>query len=472
MAIVGDIDFEAAKKQIGKYFGDWKKGPVPTFEYLTPLEPTNNQVVLYNRPEAVQSVIKVGYPVDIKPGSPDEIKAKVMNTVLGGGTYRLFDNLREKHGWTYGAYSSLSSNELVGSFTAYADVRNEVTDSAVAQILFEMKRLAAEPVPKDELQRVKNYLSGSFALSLEKPSTVAGFALNTARYGLPEDYYQNYLKNLEAVTAEDVLAMAQKYIKPGNAYIFVVGNGHEVAEKLQPFSNAGSLKYIDENGNFYFPENTKKELPTGVKAEDVLKRYVDAVGGAKTYKKMKTLSMELSMNFSGMKFGVTNIYQNEGLKFATIVTNGSDVLETKVYNGEKAWVKSPAGIQDMQRPETQRMKLQSAYITELYLTDLNISTEIVGLETVNGQDHYKLKFSYPNEDYSYEYYNAGTGLKGKTEYFSGGAMHVVEYANYKEKDGITYPTTINQLAQEHSINMTVMNVEVNGEVDAGLFRQQ
>lgn len=133
-----------------------------------------------------------------------------MSAVLGGTfSARLNQNLREKHGYTYGAGSSLNSDKVIGNFNASATVRNSVTDSAITEIFNELKRLRNEKVPELELERIKSYLNGSFSRSLENPQTIARFALNIAMYNLPKDYYKNYLKNLSLVTADDVQEMAK-----------------------------------------------------------------------------------------------------------------------------------------------------------------------------------------------------------------------------------------------------------------------
>ena len=121
----------------------------------------------------------------------------------------------------------------------------------------EMKKIIKEKVTDEELQSTKNYITGSFARSLESPGTIARFALNIARYNLPKDYYKNYLKNLNAVTIKDIQKMAKKYIKPNNAHVLVVSNGNEVAESLKKFSISGKLNYYDIYGNIVDP-NAKK----------------------------------------------------------------------------------------------------------------------------------------------------------------------------------------------------------------------
>ncbi len=251
LAIVGDIDAEEAKKMVGKYFGAWEKSEVPTYSYKTPEAPSSRKMAFVDKPGAVQSVISVTYPVNLKPGTPEAIKSRVMNQVLGGGVFsgRLMQNLREDKAYTYGARSSLSTDKLIGRFSAGASVRNEVTDSSIVQFMHELNRMLDEDVAADHLQLVKNSMTGSFARSLERPETMARFALNSLRYKLPKDYYATYLEKLNAVTIADVREMARKYIKPDNAYILVVGNKDEVASKLGGFASSGKVDFYNADGD-------------------------------------------------------------------------------------------------------------------------------------------------------------------------------------------------------------------------------
>ena len=204
LAVVGDINEQQAKDYVTRFFGGWQRKEVPKFSYNLPQPPAKNIVALVDRPNAVQSVINITYPVQLQPSDNEVIPASIMNTILGGGTFRLFENLREKHSYTYGAYSGLTKDEYIGSFLAFANVRNEVTDSAITQILYEMKRIKNEAVPDSELQTIKNYITGNFAISLENPQTLASFAINIDKYKLPKNYYADYLKNVAKVTPAEV----------------------------------------------------------------------------------------------------------------------------------------------------------------------------------------------------------------------------------------------------------------------------
>ena len=235
LAVVGDINEAQVKELIKKYLGKWQRKDVPEFKYSNPQPPSQTTVALVDRPNAVQSVINITYPVQLKPGDKDLIPASLMNTILGGSTFRLFQNLREKHSFTYGANSRLSKDEFVGSFDAFTNVRNEVTDSAITQILYEMKRIKNESVPDSELQIVKNFLTGNFAIALESPQTIASFAINIDKYNLPENYYSNYLKNVADVTPAEIKQAADEYIKPDHSNIVVVGNADQIKKGLSQF---------------------------------------------------------------------------------------------------------------------------------------------------------------------------------------------------------------------------------------------
>ena len=191
-----------------------------------------------------------------------------MNSILGGGAFsgRLMQNLREDKAYTYGARSSMSADPVTAEFIAYANVRTEVTDSALVEFLSEINRIRDTLVDEEELATAKAFLSGSFARSLENEGTVARFALNIERYDLPEDYYQTYLQRIEAVTPEDVQRVAKNMIRPNNLNICVVGSP-DILENLRPFDAGGG---IDEPG---------VRIPPGQARRRHLEKHFDAVGG-------------------------------------------------------------------------------------------------------------------------------------------------------------------------------------------------
>lgn len=466
LAIVGDITLKDAQVLIEKYLGNWQQGEVPKIKYMTPKPPAKTMVAIVDRPNAVQSTIKVGYPVDLKPGSQDEMGVRVMNTILGGGSFRLFNNLREKHGWTYGAYSQLRSDRIIASFSASAEVRNPVTDSAYTQILHEMNRLRTEPVGNDELNGIKSYISGNFGRSLENPGTVANFAINTARYNLPKDFYATYLSRLSAISATDVQMMAQKYLRPDNAYILTVGKAEEIAPKLKAFSKTGNIDYYDIEGNWYDPSKKLKPAPAGITAETVINRYLEAIGGVKKIKKIKDATITATATMQNMPIEM-KMYFKLPEKFLMQIGSGAMVFAKQIYNTGKGVSISPMTGENkpMEGEELQLMKEQSMLISEMYYPSLGIKAELLGIEESDGKEYYKVQITRPNGKKDTDYYEVTTNLKVKTE----GEMANAEYGDYKPVNGVLFPHLLTQVAGPQSIKFSVTSMTVNTKLNDDLF---
>ncbi|MDO9254638.1 MAG: insulinase family protein [Bacteroidales bacterium] len=467
LAIVGDITLEQAKPLVEKYFGSWQRGDVPKANYPTPKAPAKATVVIVDRPTAVQSTISVSYPVDLKPGSPDDIKVKLTNSILGGGTFRLFNNLREKHGWTYGAYSSLQADKLIGQFNASAEVRNPVTDSSFTEILAEMSRIRTEPVPDDELNMVRNYMMGNFGRSLENPATVANFAISTARYNLPKDYYATYLTRLGALTSSDVQLIAQKYIRPDNSYLLVVGKAEEIAPKLKKFAKSGEVLYYDIDGKQYDPTKKLKPAPAGVTAEVVINNYITAIGGVKKLKKIKDATINAGATMQGMPISL-DIYYKAPDKMFMQVGSGAMVFAKQVYNAGKGISSSPMSGESkpIEGEELAGMKEASLIFPEMYYTSLGYTFELLGIEEQKDQkQYYKIVVNKGTDRKDTEYYDVQSGLKIRNE----GKQGTTEYSDYKPVDGILFPHGMTQNMGPQTISFTVSGIKLNSKLKDEFF---
>lgn len=473
LVVVGDISADKVKELANKYFAQWEKRPVQKLEYPTPTAPDQARVAFVDKPGAVQSVIHVTYPLDLKPGSPDAIKASVLNTALGGyfGS-RLMSNLREDKAYTYGARSTIDNDPLIGYFRAFASVRNEVTDSAMTQFLYELNRIRTEPVPADELEMVKNYMSGGFARSLESPQTVARFALNTVRYNLPEDYYATYLERLEAVTAEDVMAMAKKYIHPDKAYLLVVGNKPQVAEKLLPFDKDQHIEFYDSFGN-PMPEEGM-ELPEGLTATQVLEDYITALGGVDAVNKVNSLKQMMSADSPMGKLEVTEHWLRPN-KFMTTFSMGGNVMQKLVFDGESAQAVAMGQPQPLDEETQTSFKEEpfSCFGEMNYLKD-GFKLTLAGIEMVDGQKAYRVDVESPSGKKKTLYYLTENSLKVREMEDQGAPGQSItittDFADYQKIDGvmIPYQRTINGLFPV-PLKMTMDKVEINGEVDPSAF---
>ncbi len=472
LAVVGDIELKEAKKLVNQYFSKWEKGEIAQATYDTPKAPEKTFVAMVDRPSSVQSVIDVTYPISLEPGNPDVIKSRVLNQILGGGfSSRLMQNLREDKAFTYGARSSLSSDDLVGSFSAGASVRNEVTDSAVTEFIYELEKIRKEQVAEDELSAAKASIIGSFARSLERPQTIANFAINTARYDLDEDYYANYLKNVSATSLADVQAMAQKYIKPGQSNILVVGKAGEVAESLKQF---GEIKYFDIYGNEYEP-SAATALPAGLTADKVIANYIDALGGREKLESIESLKTNMSADMMGNS--VTAVMQQKSPnKMAMEMTMGGNVVVKQVYDGETGSVVQMGRPVPLDENKLKEMAIEAHMFPHLVYTDLGVETKLIGVEKIDGADAYAVEVTLPTGTKYTQYFDAKSGLyirKNQVAQTPQGEMVMAtEYGDYQEVEGVKFPFEVKlPLGGGMKMVQKVQNVEVNPDISEDAFKK-
>jgi len=241
----GDITPAEAVPLVERYFSKWAKGENPHRKFQAVSDVSQTKVVIVDKPGAVQSAIRVGH-LGIDRKNKDYVKIYTLNTLLGGYfNSRINMNLRETHGYTYGASSSFDSRIYPGPFIVSADVRNEVTDSSVAEIIKELKRIIEEPVPEDELKMAKDYIVGSFPLQIETPAQVASRVMTIEIYGLPKDFYDKFREEVKKITPKDIQEVAKKYLHPDRLLIVVSGNSKQIKPVLEKF---GPVVVYDADG--------------------------------------------------------------------------------------------------------------------------------------------------------------------------------------------------------------------------------
>jgi len=475
LTIVGDITPAEAEAKVNQYFGNWSKGTVPNVDYEAVSGPANTGVSFVNKDGAVQSVIRITYPIDMKPGAPDAIPGSVMNSILGGGIFsgRLMQNLREDKAYTYGARSSLSPNQLTGNFNASASVRNEVTDSSIHEFMYELRRMANENVTDEDLQLTKNSLSGGFARSLESPQTIARFARNIVRFNLPADYYETYLQKLEAVSIADVRSMASKYIRPENANIVVVGNKDEVADKLVKFDTDGKIDFYDAFGNLLEVNNDAP--PADLTPQVVLDDYFAAIGGKDNLQAIKSIEQHMTMEMMGQSMAI-DLYQKAPNMFAMKVNAMGMVVQEQKFDGTKAFSGGMQGNKVVtEGPEFEAMKTQANITPQLNYLDATYNLELKGVEDVEGEKCYKILITDPNGSKSTEYYSVGKNLLMRSvssqEINGQNVTTTTDYGDYKDVSGFMMPhkiTTANPMTPAPMV-MEATSIKVNGDIPADTF---
>ncbi|MGI9139184.1 MAG: M16 family metallopeptidase [Sediminibacterium sp.] len=465
LVFVGDIEPLVAKALAEKSFGSWAKGSATKQNFAPPLKPNQTYVAVVDRPASVQSVVTIATTVDLLPGSTNVIPGSVMNNILGGGfSGRLFANLREKHAFTYGAYSSLNPSRQVGIFEASASVRNEKTDSSVQELLREINIILNEKVGDVELSRMKNYLSGGFARSLENPATIAGFALKIAQNNLPADYYQKYLTNLAAVDAQKVQDAAKSLLNPAKMHIVIVGNAKQIAKGLEKY---GPVKYFDIEGNeIEAPPESK--LDAAITPQVLMNKAIAAIGSADALAKVTDVSLEGTASIMGQALNMSQKIVIPGNSVTTMSMGGMALMKQAVVDG-----KYSVSQQGQEAPITDDVKEgldESASIApeQLFLSK-GYGLKVVGVEKVNGKDAIDVEVTTPSKKVAHRFYDANTYLLVKTskseEVPGRGTVTQQQFYNaYQTVNGI-------QLASEMVIDMGAMKINVkynNIKVNQGL----
>jgi zinc protease len=466
MAVVGDFDKTKVLSLLEKYFSSWKKGEIPKSTFETPKLPSTTHVALVDRSSSVQSVIRVAQVVDLKRNSPDVMPVKIMNTILGGGIFRLFTNLREKHSYTYGAYSSMGADELIGNFTASTSVRNEVTDSALVQIFYEINRIRDEKVDEKELIMAKNYLSGSFVQSLENAETVADYAIEVERYKLSKDYYKTYLKRIYTVTADDVIKVAKKYLKPDNMTIALVGAANQIKEKISKF---GTITMYDEDANLIV-EKPSSEIT--ITADELINKFIEKSGGKEKLTSVKDRTIELSGKVQNIELKSKMINKAPNKLYVEIDFGG--MFTQKIgFDGEKGWAVSPQGTIDMEGTDLTDLKVQAMINFYLQYKDMGIMSNIIGVKTIKGKDYYEVVFEADTSNKWTEYFGKDDFLKFRENKTAEGPKGKVEqttdYLDYKDFNGFLFPSKQVQSVMGQLIDMKLDKFEVNTGIDDSIF---
>ncbi|WP_127018762.1 M16 family metallopeptidase [Flagellimonas beolgyonensis] len=473
LVVIGDVEFENVKELVTKFFTPWSKAVPPSFTYSDPTDAQYTQINVVDVPNAVQSEVTVENITNLKMKDADYLDALVANRILGGGSQaRLFKNLREDKGYTYGSYSGIRDNKYSPMrFNAYAQVRNSVTDSAVVQILEEIDRITSEPVSEEELKNAKAKYAGSFVMALERPETVANYALNIETEGLPKDFYKTYLERLDAVTVEDVQKAAKKYFSTSNARVVVTGKGSDIIENLEKVSFKGKtvpVLFYDKYANKTEKPDYSAAIPEGMDANTILEKYIEAIGGKAKLDGVESYSMVAEAEMQGMKLEL-EMKKTTKDQFMQDVKVMGNSMSKQVLDGDSGYAVVQGQRKDLTPEEIEKVKEESSAFPELnYLAAGNVTLE--GVEQVGDSKAYKLKIS----DSKSAFYDMETGLKVQevtTQEVQGQQMtSTLGYGDYQEVSGIKFPFKIMQTVGPQSFEFMVKEIKVNEGVDASDFK--
>jgi predicted Zn-dependent peptidase len=472
LVVIGDVTFDQVKELAEEHFTPWTKAVPPSFSFSQPNDAQYRQINFVDMPNAVQSEIAVQNLVELKMKNDDYLPALVANQILGGGGEgRLFLNLREDKGYTYGSYSAIGNDKYeVSRFRATASVRNMVTDSSVVEILKEIDKIVNEPVTEKELANTKAKYTGRFVMALEQPQTIANYALNIEKEGLPKDFYKTYLERIDNISIEDVQNAAQKYFSSSNARVVVAGKGSEVLENLEKVSVNGKklpVLYYDKTGEKTAKPDYSAEMPEGLTATSIIEKYVDAIGGKTKLESVESYAMSAAAEMQGMKLEMEMKKTSKDQFMQDVKMMGNSVSK-QVLDGDKGYAVGQGQRKDLSPEEIEKVKAESATFPELnYLAVGGITLD--GMETVGDKKAYKVKVT----DSKTVYYDAETGLKLQevtiTEMQGQQVKQTLMLDDYKEVSGILFPFKITQSMGPQNIEFIVTEIKVNDGVSPADF---
>ena len=471
LVIIGDVEVEAAKKMVKSLFGKWKKSKNPPSYQATAQNTDEVQINFVDMPNAKQSVVAVQSLVDLKMNDEDYLDALLANKILGGGSSaRLFLNLREDKAYTYGSYSSIGNSKYdKARFRAYASVRNAVTDSAAVELLKEIDRIQNQLVSDKELADAKANYIGSFIMNIEKPETVARYALNIATEELPADFYETYLSRLEAIDATDVLAAAKKYLDINKTQVVVAGKGKEVLEPLEQLTFKGKklkVNYYDKTVVKIERPSYEEEIPEGVTAQSVIESYLTAIGGRELLTSVEAISYKAKAQTQGMTIEFS-VLKTSDQQYKQSLSMMGNVMSEQVFDGENGYMTLRGQKTPIPEDQIDKVIQEAQLFKELKLDFDQVKME--SIEQLGDQKVYKIQLA----EGEYAYYDTQNGLKlmestliemnGQT------IENSIKFSDYKTQEGIQFPFIFTQQMGPQELEFKVEELKINPSIQQGSF---
>ncbi len=475
LTFVGDIKPEQAKALAQKAFADWKGASLSLPKLDLVNNPEKTEINFIDVPNVVQSEITVANLVDLPMSSPEYFAVLLANQILGGSAdARLFMNLREKHGFTYGSYSSIGTGRFQTTFQATSSVRNEKVDSALTEILNEINQIRTEKVSAKELADAKALYNGNFALGLENPATTARFASNILINDLPKDFYRTYLQRINAVTLDNVQQAAQKYFNYNNTRIVVVGKAETVQQGLAKLGY--NLKVYDKYAK-PVAAAAKETVDIKVDADAIISKYITVIGGENELKNITSVAITGTMEAQGATLDVTEKRMAPNMELMDMNMGGQAIVH-QVFDGKSGYQVQMGNKQDLPAEELAERKETKGLFQQMFYKDAGYKLEVAGIEKVGGNDAYKINITSPSGIKNTQYFDVATSYLVKTERSltvnGQDIQQSIELSNYKKIGNVFFPFT-NSLsiqtpmgAQDFTIQ--VKDIKVNEDVSVADFK--
>jgi zinc protease len=470
IAVVGAVKKNEIIPMLEKHFGSWKKGTVtePVFPALQPI--SGMPIYLINRPGSVQSNVRL-QQLGLKRNDPNFDPAGFLYAIFAGNgsigfQNRLFQNIREKHAYTYTPGGSLTASIDPGVLVAVAEVRNAVTDSALEQMLYEYRRLSNEPVNTEELTAAKSIVVGNYLMSLADPGMTAQRAIEIAKYNLPKNYFTTLASRVNAMKSADLQNVARKVYPPNDIAIIVTGDAAQIKEKLDRF---GTVQVFDLNLE---PEKAQSYAPADKSLEQVIQLMHTKLGAAAlanvTSREMKgKLTIEtpngpMVADMFSQQSGPNNQYEK-----IVIPAYGNMTIEQGT-DGTIAWATNPQqGFHLTEGAEATTYIEGSLFNEELHVGQASRKATLLGMQNVSGVNTYVLDITTPSGATKKWFIDPSGQVIRRQEIMEGGEQ-IVTMSDFRTIDGVTYPFKI-QIEGAQNMTVDISSITHNVDVSATQF---
>jgi zinc protease len=447
LTFVGDINPATAKAIATKAFGSWTGNKLELEALPTVKNLEKTEIDFVDLSTAVQGELNVGNVISNPMGGKDYHTLLLANQILGGGAEsKLFMNLREKHGFTYGAYSSVGSGRFQTLFRGGAAVRTDKVDSAAAELIGEILNMRDGKITEDELAMAKAKYNGSFALGMEDPARAATYATNILINNLPKDFYRTYLQKINAVTVDNIKVAAKNYFNESNARIVIVGNGKKIIPSLMRLGYP--IKKYDRFADPVIEEVKDTKVTEtanntdAVSGNSIIQDYLKAIGGRTEAEKVTSTSAGISMDMMGRTFiGV----EKKMLPYKSLseIKMEEIVVGKMLFDGVKgSRQQGPGNNKDLNEAEIKEALDEKAIFPQLTYNN----KEYVGKGKVGSEETYRLKVVFPSGRTSVQQYSIKSGLllQEETTAKDGDqdAPTTIEYKDYKKVGNLMIAHTI------------------------------
>lgn len=449
MVIIGDVNAEETKDRIVGLFSKWEKGKVITEDITVNSSFEQTEIHFIDMPNAIQSEIRFQNLIDMRKSNPDYISLLVANRILGGEPEsRLESKIREDKGYAYYARSNFGSNKYASTtFNAFTSSRAEVTDSSVVELLSEIDKIKKIKVGDQELSDIKAAYFGDFVRESESPSTIAQYSVDIKIEELDNDYYKNFIRNVNQVSADDIIKVSNKYFNTNQGAIIIAGKGSELIDKLENLSYDGkkiNINYYDTSGNII--DKPDYSVDSNITAEGIINRYINLIGGKENLEEVQSIelkgSADLDMQGQSFKLEFYSLKNNQSQSLSMVSAGGMQVQKS-VFNKDQGY-----NVVNGQKIILSEDELEQALTDSKLFSELSYDYEIVklvGSSTIDDQKVYEIKIS----DNNTEYYSIETGLKVKeveNQLIDGNQITIeTTIKEYQEVNGILIPSEINQV---------------------------